>query len=271
MKIFKNRKNLINEISNIRNIAFVPTMGSLHKGHISLINKARKKSSKVLVSIYVNREQFNSINDFKKYPRNLKKDIKVLKTIKIDYLYIPTRQDIHSFKPKSKIYLDSFSKILCGKFRPLHFKGVINIVNRFLEIIKPRFIYLGMKDFQQLILIKLSILQNNIKTKLIPCPTIRDKKGIALSSRNAKLNKSQLQIAGRVYKFIKNNKKYILKQILAKKRSRLLKHLVELGVRKIDYIECVDLNKKTLCNNVRNKFNVFIAYYVGDVRLIDNL
>ena len=271
MKIFKDRKSLINEIANIRSIAFVPTMGALHKGHISLINKAKKKTSKILVSIYVNPKQFNSINDFMKYPRNMKKDIKKLETNKVDYLYIPTKQDIHSFRPKTKIYLDSFSKILCGKFRPQHFKGVVNIINRFLEIIKPKFLYLGMKDFQQLILIKSNVFKNKLKTKIIPCSTIRDKSGIALSSRNAKLNSKQLQIAGRIYKFIKKNKRFILRQILKNKRPKILKLLTELGAHKIEYIECINLNKKSLCKNVGSKFNVFIAYYIGNIRLIDNL
>mgnify|MGYP000601287285 FL=1 len=108
MKIFRNRKNLINEISGLKDIAFVPTMGALHKGHISLINKAKKKSNKVLVSIYVNPKQFNTIKDYKKYPRKLSNDINTLKKIKIKYLYIPTNKDIYSFRPRNKIYLENF-------------------------------------------------------------------------------------------------------------------------------------------------------------------
>ena len=271
MKIFKDRKNLINEISDLKKIAFVPTMGALHKGHISLINKAKKKSNKILVSIYVNPKQFNSKKDFKKYPKKLKKDIEILRNIKVNYLYIPSNKDIYSFKPKTKIYLDSFSKILCGKFRPFHFKGVVNVVNRFLEIIRPKYIYMGIKDFQQLLLIKSHIVQNKIKTNLIECPTIRDKNGAAISSRNSKLNKIQLKNAGKIYKFIKYNKKLILYKILNKKRSEILSKLTELGASKVDYIECVDLIKKKICKNSKSNFNIFIAYYIGDVRLIDNL
>ncbi|MDC0977015.1 pantoate--beta-alanine ligase, partial [Pelagibacteraceae bacterium] len=108
MKIFRNRKSLITEISGLKKLAFIPTMGALHKGHISLINKAKKKTKKVLVSIYINPKQFNSKNDFRKYPRKLKKDINILKRINVNYLYIPTYQDIYSIKPKTKIYIDSF-------------------------------------------------------------------------------------------------------------------------------------------------------------------
>jgi cytidyltransferase-like protein len=133
MKIFKNKKSLVNELLNKKNIAFVPTMGSIHKGHLSLIRRAKKVSKNVLVSIYINPKQFNSKSDFKRYPRNINKDIALLKKIKIKYLYLPCNNDIYSFKPKSPIYLDKFSKELCGKFRHKHFMGVINVINRFIE------------------------------------------------------------------------------------------------------------------------------------------
>ena len=271
MKIFRNKKTLINKMSNLKNVAFIPTMGALHKGHISLINKAKKRSKEILVSIYINPKQFNSKKDFRKYPRKLNKDIQILKNIKINYLYVPTSKDLYSFKPKTKIYLSHFSKILCGKFRHFHFKGVIDVVNRFLSIIKPKFLYLGMKDFQQLTLIQSHIDKNKIKTELITCPTVRERNGVAVSSRNQNLNKNQLKIAGKIYKFIKNNKELILYKILKKKRSEILFKLSELGADKIDYIECIDLIKKKLCKKTKSKFNVFIAYYIGDIRLIDNL
>ena len=271
MKIFKNRKKLIDEISNLKKIAFIPTMGAFHKGHMSLVEKAKKKTAKILVSIYVNPKQFNSISDFKKYPRNLKKDIQVLKKTKIDYLYIPSYEDVYSFKPKTKIYLDPFSKILCGKFRPLHFKGVINIINRFLYIIKPHFLYMGLKDFQQLELIRSHIIKNKIKTTLISCSTVREKNGIALSSRNSRLNENQIKNAGKIFKFIKNNKRLILYKILNNKKSDVLNKLIELGADNVDYIECVNLSKKKICKTAQSRYNIFVAYYMSDVRLIDNL
>lgn len=271
MKIFRDRKSLNKEVAGRKKLAFIPTMGALHKGHLSLIKKAKKRSKKVLVSIFVNPKQFNSKNDFKKYPRKLKNDIRILKSIKISYLYIPTYKDIYSFKPKTKIYLDNFSKILCGKFRHFHFKGVVNVVNRFLSIIEPKFIYLGMKDFQQLSLIKSHIIKNKIKTNLVQCSTIREKNGVAISSRNTKLNKKQLLKASEIYKFIKYNKKLIRYKILQKKKYEILSKLTQLGADKIDYIECVNLIKRKICNKTRSNFNIFIAYYIGKVRLIDNL
>jgi|TARA_B110000881_G_C18562443_1_gene510617 pantoate--beta-alanine ligase len=271
MKIFQNKKKLIKEILGIDNIAFIPTMGALHKGHISLINKAKKKSNKVLVSIYINPKQFNTQNDFKKYPRKLNKDIKCLKNLKINYLYVPNNKDMYSFKTKKKIHLDNFSRILCGKFRPNHFKGVINVINRFLEIIKPKYLYLGIKDLQQLMLIKSHIIKNKIKTHVVPCATIRSANGVALSSRNSKLNKNQLRLAEKIYRFIKNNKKIILSKNLNKKKLEVTNKLIQIGANKVDYIECVNLDKKKICVSSMSKFNVFVAYYLGKIRMIDNL
>ena len=146
MKIFKDKHTLQKEILKTKGISFVPTMGGLHKGHISLIKKSKKSKLKSLVSIFVNPKQFNKRSDFRSYPRNTKKDIKLLRKLKINYLYIPTIKDIYGFKPKQKVYLDKVSQKLCGKFRKGHFEGVLNVVNRFLEIIKTRYIYLGKKD-----------------------------------------------------------------------------------------------------------------------------
>ena len=271
MKIYKNKADLIKELSSKKNIAFVPTMGSIHKGHLSLINKAKKKSANTLVSIYVNHKQFSSTLDFRKYPRNLIKDIKLLKKTKIKYLYIPNRKDIYSFKTKSPIYLDKFAHKLCGKFRPKHFSGVIDVVNRFLEIIKPKSMFLGIKDFQQLELIRSHIHKHKIKTKIIMCPTIREKSGIALSSRNIKLDKKQIKIAAKVYKLLKTNKKKILVKRLNNCKTKIINKIKKIGIKKIDYLECLNLKTFKIPKKTNASFNIFIAYYIGRVRLIDNL
>ena len=207
MKIFKDRKNLQREISGTKAISFVPTMGGLHKGHISLIKKSKKTKVKTLVSIFVNPKQFNEKKDFKSYPRNQKKDLKILKNLKVDYLYLPSIKDIYGFKPKKKVFLDKFSKQLCGKYRKGHFKGVIDVVNRFLEIISPKNILLGKKDFQQLFLIKKHIKKNKINTKVISCKTIRDKNFVAYSSRLNRLNKNEKFMLFKIIKYLKNYKK----------------------------------------------------------------
>ena len=190
MKIFKNKEYLKSEIGNNKSISFVPTMGGLHKGHISLIKRAKRYKNKTLVSIYVNPKQFNKKEDYKKYPVNLEKGLKILKKLKVNYLYLPTYKDLFKFKPSHKIYLHKFSKILCGKYRKYHFKGVLDVVNRFLEIIRPKYLFLGIKDFQQLTLIKKHILKNKINTKIVSCKTVREANGIVCSSRNFNLNKN---------------------------------------------------------------------------------
>ena len=271
MKIFKNKKKLLKEISRLKNIAFVPTMGSIHAGHLSLIKKAKNKSHNILVSIYVNPKQFNSSLDYRKYPRNIIKDIALLKRTKIKYLYLPSYNDIYLFKPKLPIYLNKFSKNLCGKLRPGHFKGVINIINRFIEIIKPRSIFLGLKDFQQLALIKLHIFKNKISTKVVACQTVRHRNGVALSSRNTKLNKKDIQVAGKIYKYLKNNKKKIISNILKKNQLIDIDKLILFGAKKIDYLECVNLETLKRAKKINEKSNIFISYSIGKVRLVDNL
>ena len=271
MKIFKDKKKLINEISKIKTIAFVPTMGFLHKGHLSLIDKAKKESQNVLVSIFVNPKQFNSKNDYINYPRNISRDIKVLEKKKVKYLYIPTYKDIYSHKTDKKIYLNRFSKLLCGKYRPGHFKGVIDVVNRFIEIIMPKSIFLGLKDFQQLTLIKQHVIKNNIRINVIACNSIRDKNGVMLSSRNLKLNNKQIKIASLVYKYLKKNKNKILKLYIANNKKIIINDILDFGVNKIEYLECLNLKTLKYSKNKKYKFNIFISYYIGGVRLIDNL
>ena len=268
MKLFTNKKKLQSEIKKINNISFVPTMGALHKGHESLIKKSVKDSKKTIVSIFLNPKQFDNKQDFYNYPKNYSNDIKILKRLKVNYLYKPGYDDIYKFKSKNKIFLDKFSKKLCGRYRKGHFSGVINVVNRLLEIIKPKKILLGMKDFQQLVLIKKHIKKNKINTKVIQCKTIRDKNFIAYSSRLKKINKHEKNTLIKIIKFLIKYKKNI---ILGKTKfnfKRIKKQLLTMGVNKVDYIEIIDL--KTLKKPKKNKFNLFFAFYIGKIRFIDN-
>ena len=181
MKIIKNTNELNLSIKGLKNLSFVPTMGGLHKGHQSLIKIAKKKSKNVLVSIFINPKQFNLKKDFLSYPKNLTKDLNILRKLKVNYVFVPNYQEMYSFEPKNKVFLHKYARILCGKFRPGHFEGVVNIVNRFLFLIKPKYIIMGKKDYQQLFLIKKHISKRNINSTLIPCNTIRDKNFISLT------------------------------------------------------------------------------------------
>ena len=271
MKIFKSKHKLRKEILNNKNISFVPTMGGLHKGHEHLINCTKSFSGKCLVSIFINPKQFNKKNDYTNYPRNIKKDLSILNGHKVDYVYIPNYKDIFSFKAYNKIYLDSFSKKLCGNFRKRHFLGVVNVVNRFLEIIKPKYIFLGLKDFQQLILIKNHIKKKKINTKVVDCKIIREANGVACSTRNNKIDNNQMNIASNVYNFLKRKKKMIKKDLKNFNPIAYKKELKKLGLKKIDYIELYNLITLKRPKYKREKFKIFIAYYLNKIRLIDNI
>jgi pantoate--beta-alanine ligase len=219
----------------------------------------------------VNPKQFNKKNDFRSYPRNIKKDIKQLKKLKIDYLYIPTFKDIYGFKPKKKVFLDKFSKKLCGKFRKGHFEGVLNVINRFIEIIKPRYIFLGKKDYQQIYLIRKHIEKRKIKSKIIECKTIRENNGIACSSRNLNLNKGQKKIASNIFYYLDDLKKKIKKNYYLFNINKIKKELINLGASKIDYLENYDIKNFNKIKRPNKKFNLFFAYYIKRIRLIDNI
>ncbi len=271
MKIFKDKQTLQKEISKTNGISFVPTMGGLHKGHISLIKQSKRFKLKTLVSIFVNPKQFNKERDFRNYPRNPKNDLKILKKLKINYLYIPKYKDIYGFKPKQKVFLDKFSKRLCGRYRKGHFEGVLNVVNRFIEIIKPKYIFLGKKDYQQLYLIKKHIERRKIKTKIIECKTIREINGVACSSRNLNLNKNQMKIASNIYYYLYNIKKKIKKNYNLFNINKIKKDLIDLGANKIDYLENYNIKNFKKLKKASKKFNLFFAYHIKNTRLIDNI
>ena len=271
MKIFKDKQTLQKEISKTNGISFVPTMGGLHKGHISLIKQSKKFKLKTLVSIFVNPKQFNKKRDFRTYPRNTKKDLKQLKRLKINYVYIPTYKDIYGFKPKQRVFLDKFSKRLCGRFRKGHFEGVLNVVNRFIEIIKPKYIFLGKKDYQQLYLIKKHIKKRKIKSKIIECKTIREINGVACSSRNSNLNRNQMKIASNIYYYLYNIKKKVKKNYDLFNINKIKKNLIKLGATKIDYLENYNIKNFKKLKKASKKFNLFFAYHIKNTRLIDNI
>ena len=194
MKILDNNNDLNEALKNESNLGFVPTMGSLHKGHISLIKLSQKKCKKTIISIFVNPTQFNKKNDYAKYPRNQKKDLMILKKLKVNFVYIPQKKHIYNFKRTKKIKLSDKNKILCAKFRKNHFEGVLDVMDRLTNQIRPKNIFMGQKDFQQLHLVK-KFIEKKYSTKIISCKTIRNINNLALSSRNLLLKKKEINIA----------------------------------------------------------------------------
>ena len=269
MKLIRQITDLNKAISNQKELGFVPTMGSLHKGHASIINLSKKKCKKTLVSIFVNPTQFNNTNDFKTYPRDLDKDIKLLKRLKVDFLYLPIVSQIYSDKKLNITRLNKSQKILCAKFRKGHFEGVLDVMGRFTDIIKPKNIFMGEKDYQQFFLVR-NFIQRKYKTKVIPCKTIRDVNQVALSSRNSLLGLENLNKVGKISLVLIKLKKIIKKNIQDKKLIKKIKiDLVKKFNIKIEYLECRNL--LNLSSNLENRpFKLFVAYYIKGVRLIDN-
>ena len=269
MKILINNSDLNEALKGDTNLGFVPTMGSIHKGHLSLIKKSKKITNKTIVSIFVNPRQFNNKKDYKNYPKNIKKDIKILKKIKVDYLYIPKIKSVFGKNKKQKIHISRNNRILCAKFRKGHFEGVLQVMDRLTYLIKPNKIFMGEKDYQQLLLVK-NFIEKKYKSKIVSCKTIREKNNLALSSRNSLLNNQNFivgnKIATNLIKFkrsLKNKKN--LRNLIINKKYELEKNFKI----KVNYLE---LRKKKDLKNSKNLSNskLFIAYYIGDIRLIDN-
>ena len=216
MIIFKSINKLNKQVNFKAGIGFVPTMGSLHKGHISLVKNCQKTCEKTLVSIFINPSQFNRKTDYKNYPRSLDRDIKILKKLKVDYVLVPNIKEIYSKNTPRKISINKKYKVLCGKYRPGHFEGVLAVINKFLKDLKVKKIFLGEKDFQQYFLIK-NFIKKRFKTKVVLCKTIRMSSSLPYSSRNKLLDNKSIIIAQKFTRKIINvfkNIKKILKKLI---------------------------------------------------------
>ena len=270
MKLIKQITDLNKAIHQENDLGFVPTMGSLHKGHESLIRTSKKLCKKTIVSIFVNPTQFNNKDDYKTYPRNLSKDLKILKKLKVDFVYLPTENQIYKNMNLPKIVFKKSQNILCAKSRKGHFEGVLNVLNRFVKLISPKSIFMGEKDYQQFYLVK-NFIEKNYKSKVYVCKNIRDTRMIALSSRNTLLNKTNLNIVALITKELLNLKKkiYYDKSKCKKLTNTIKAKLIKKFKIKIEYLECRNL--VNLSRNTYGKsFKIFIAYYLNNVRLIDN-
>ena len=269
MKIILNKSKLVKFINSQKNLGFVPTMGALHKGHISLIKRSMTLCDKTVVSIYINKSQFNKKSDFINYPRNINKDIKLLQKLKVDFLYIPSNKQIYPSGINKNIKINSFSKKLCGEFRIGHFEAVVDVIDRFIKIIRPKKIFFGEKDMQQLKIVEDFIKKNHNCTKIVGCKTIREKNGIALSSRNFHLSVKEKNIASNVYKILFKNKNRLLEKKIS--LNNIKKIILEIGVSKIDYLKILNINKIIKPFKKKIKKKIFIAYYLRSTRLIDNI
>ena len=269
MKILYKNNDLIEALKNVSKLGFVPTMGSLHEGHFSLIKQSKKQCNKTIVSIFINPTQFDNKSDFKKYPKNHSKDLLILKKLNVDFVYLPNVKDIYNNKKKSKIKISKKDKILCARFRKGHFEGVIDVMDRLTSLIRPTKIFMGEKDFQQFYLVK-NYIEKKYNSLIIPCKTIRNKFKLALSSRNLLLNRKDLILAGKLSSHLIFFKKSLIKKKHIKKLLNTKKEYLRRTFNiSIEYLELRNIKSLKMSNKIKNS-KIFIAYYLNGIRLIDN-
>ena len=266
-KIFDIR-NFVNDNKKLnKTIAFVPTMGSLHEGHVALIENAKKHADIVIVNIFVNKAQFNDLKDYELYPQNLENDVKILINTPADAVFAPSNLEIYDENFSFKIVPTSMVDCLCAKDRVGHFDGVALIIAKLFNIINPNYAFFGEKDFQQLAIIKKLVKDLNFNVEILSVETVREPSGLALSSRNQRLSADNKIKASMIYKVLNEIK--INPKIIEEKKRELLEN----GFEKIDYLEI--RNEDNLKLNMdfisQKKRRIFIAVYLGGVRLIDNL
>jgi len=275
MKIIKNIKEIKKILNEHRKenkkIALVATMGALHEGHISLVRKANELAEIVVVSIFVNKTQFNDLQDYEKYPRQLESDFSKLENQQVDYIFAPDDQEIFPNNCDFVISPQNIANCLCGSFRKGHFDGVALIIIKLFNIILPNFAVFGQKDFQQLLIIKKLVENLNFNVEICEVETLREASGLAMSSRNKRLNESQLKLASEIFRIlndIKNNF-HLDPKILEKKTQEML----AIGFRKVEYLEVRDEQNLQLISNVQiiKPMRIFVAVYLDEIRLIDNL
>jgi len=278
MKIFKNKSDLRAYLSKIRqsdlSIGFVPTMGALHQGHLSLIKHAKKKNDVAVVSIFVNPTQFDNKEDLEKYPQTLDNDIKLLESVKCDVMYAPNANDVYDGNVVSESFdFDGLEYEMEGKFRDGHFDGVGTVVKKLFEIVEPNKAYFGEKDFQQLQIIKKLVEKHQLNIKIKGRPIFREEDGLAMSSRNTRLTNEHRNEAPFIYKTLKKARKKV-----GEKNAKEIIAWVEKQFRKNDLLEleyftiaAEDTLKPIDQIDPNTEYRGFIAVYAGDIRLIDNI
>ena len=267
MKIFETENDIKDNCLNAKGLNLVPTMGNLHEGHLSLIEESKNYNGKTIVSIFINPLQFGPNEDFKNYPRTIISDIKQLEKIGCDYAFIP--QDDFARK-LNLIKAPSISKKLCGRNRPGHFDGVLTIINKIFSVILPDYAFFGLKDYQQYILIREFTKISFPRIKIVGLPIIREKDGLAMSSRNNLLTKDERKIAPNIYEnllWIENNrKKLTIPELIKLSSERLEKNNIQ-----IDYLGIFDKKSLKKVDNFKEGALIAVAAKIGKVRLIDNI
>ena len=257
-----------------KSIGFVPTMGALHEGHLSLIQRARRENDILVMSIFVNPTQFGPGEDYRRYPRPFEKDRRLAQREGVDIIFYPSVSQMYGEEYSTYVEVEGLSKLLCGMSRPGHFRGVASVVCKLFNIVKPHVAYFGQKDYQQLRIIKRMVEDLNMEVEIRECPVVREPDGLAMSSRNSYLSFQERGKALSLYRALKRGKHLIKAGNSAQDVISEIKKLIQRGPHtKIDYIKIVDPQNLEEVNKIRpgRKVLVALAVWIGKTRLIDNM
>jgi pantoate--beta-alanine ligase len=251
---------------------FVPTMGALHEGHLELIRRARRENDLLSCSIFVNPIQFNNREDLEKYPRSLDSDLEMLETEGCDLVFTPSEDEMYPEQAVEKFDFGDLETVMEGKYRPGHFNGVALVVKRLLDILTPQRAYFGEKDYQQLRVIQELVKRYGIPVEIIPCPTVREADGLAMSSRNRRLNLEERSIAPLIFNVLKEVNEKAGKMSVGELKKLAIQQLSGSGFI-VDYFEIAAAESLQPLNDWKEASNAraFVACYLGNVRLIDNM
>jgi pantoate--beta-alanine ligase len=276
LKIFNSRQAVHNYLNELRasgkSIGFVPTMGALHAGHLSLIKLARQKADVIVCSIFVNPTQFNDIKDLENYPRPIEDDIRKLEEVNCNVLFIPGVSEMYNSAEKWNMELGNFDNILEGKIRPGHYQGVTQIVKKLFDTINPHYAFFGQKDYQQFMVISYMVKKLRVKTKLVLCPIIRESDGLAMSSRNIYLSPDDRKNALALSKALTKVKERYKTKTIPQIKKEVESYLKSAPGIEIEYFEIFNANSFEATSSKRPASLIaLVAAKVGSIRIIDNM
>ena len=277
MQVLKSKNELVSLIDSYKKegktIGFVPTMGALHNGHLSLVKECKKNSDVTVVSIFVNPTQFNDLEDLKRYPRTLDKDTELLKSVNCDLVFAPSVEEIYPEPDTRKFDFGYIESVMEGAKRPGHFNGVGQVVSRLFDIVQPDKAFFGMKDFQQVAIIKNMVKQLNYNIQIVPCPIIREESGLALSSRNTLLDEDHKKNAPHIYATLKKARNLASQMNVSELKKWIADEINNNPYLETEYVEIVDDTTLKVVENWSEEGTkvACIAVYAGKIRLIDNI
>lgn len=280
MKVINKTSDLQAIIEQFKNdgksIGLVPTMGALHKGHLSLVKNSISNNDITVVSIFVNPTQFNNPNDLASYPRTVEKDLELLQTVGCDVVFAPEADDIYSQSETDSRFefdFEGLDKVMEGKFRPGHFNGVVQIVSKLFDLVRPNRAYFGEKDFQQLAIIRLMTRRYNLPIEIVPCPIVREDSGLALSSRNSLLKDNEKQVAQHIYAVLNESRQFVPQTEVEELKQCVIAAIEQKPELKVEYFDIVDGHTlKSIGKWDESDYVVgCITVFCGNVRLIDNI